>query len=254
MRLPDPLYRLTRDTFVHHAPWHFARMRAEWLEPAERAAWQRARAAFPAVRYVDQPGAGEEFLRFHREMIRVFIWLIVATPEAGMEYRPWIQLPGWLVQAFAKTGGGPQFLSGALAGVEGLIMTGTADQLGSFIEPTDVARLRFDGIHNATHDVVAQVEATTVEPDLVAGAGMGATSTAPNNAHFWALHGWIDERFADWQRRHGEAVDQTPLDPSAQLHGMSAVVPAPLIGNDTAVIDRALSRWREESILRRPLT
>jgi hypothetical protein len=48
---------------------------------------------------------------------------------------------------------------------------------------------------------------------------MGSPDTAHHNEHFWSLHGWIDELFAEWQRAHGEPVDQSPQPPIAAGHG-----------------------------------
>ena len=84
------------------------------------------------------------------------------------------------------------------------------DEKRSTAQPSSIAWLNFTGF-----------------PDLPA-VTMNAFGTAPHNEHFWGLHGWIDERLADWQRAHGEAVEQSPLPPSHHLHGLMGIVPAPV--------------------------
>src|SRR5262245_14246136 len=97
MRLPQALYQAVKAAFAHHNPWHLARMRPASLPPQWQAAWQAARQQFPNARFLDEMGSGEEFLRFHRLMVRNFKWLIAHTPNANFQYEPWPQFPQWLV-------------------------------------------------------------------------------------------------------------------------------------------------------------
>lgn len=253
MRLPHHLFLRTRDAFRHHPVWHLARLRESWLPSVHRPLWQRARATFPMLRYLDQPGAGEEYLRYHRALIRAFEWLADANPAAGVVYAPWPRLPEWLTRAFSRDDGhGPGFLEGADDRIRQLLEEGTADQIGQFLEPTDVARAPFDGVVGAAYQLVARVEALTLDPTLVAGAELTALSTAPNNAAFWGLHGWVDEQYAAWQRRHGEPVDQTPLAPEHSLACWIPSAAAPLTLTELATIDQLLARQLAERIGARP--
>ena len=57
MRLPDNIYNAAKPVFAHHAPWHFARL-------PENARLRGPGTAFPDLKGIDQPGSGEQFLRF----------------------------------------------------------------------------------------------------------------------------------------------------------------------------------------------
>lgn len=253
MRLPHHLFLRTRDAFQQHPVWHLARLRERWLPAVHRPLWQRARDTFPALRYLDQPGAGEEYLRYHRALIRAFEWLADANPAAGVVYAPWPRLPEWLTRSFSRDDGhGPGFLEGADDRIRQLVEEGTADQLGQFLEPTEVARAPFDGLAGAAYHLLARVESLTLDPTLVAGAELSAMSMAPNNAAFWGLHGWLDEHYAAWQRRHGEVVDQSLLAPEHGLPSPTAIALEPLSRTELATIDQLLARQLAERIRARP--
>jgi len=253
MRLPPPLPVRVREACRLHAVWHFARLREAWVPAVHRPLWQRARACYPDLHFLDQPGAGEELLRYHRSLIRAFEWLADAHPEAGVVYAPWPRLPEWLTRAFARDNGhGPGFLPGADERIRQLIEEGTADQLGQFLEPSDVARSRFDGLLGGAHGLIATFEAMTLDPTLVAGAELAGTSTAPSNAAFWGLLGWVDESYADWQRRRGMAVEQTPLAPAQVLPAPVPEAAPPVSPEELATMDQLLHRQMVERIHNRP--
>lgn len=65
MRLPDHIYHALKPVFAPHAPWHYART-------SEGAHLRGPGTQYPDLKGVDEPGSGEQFLRFHREMCRVF--------------------------------------------------------------------------------------------------------------------------------------------------------------------------------------
>ena len=77
MRLPDQIYTEVKGQMAHHAPWHLARFRRSRLPPVMWTDWQDARAMFPGVKYLDEQGGGEEFLRFHRVMVQHYKWTLV---------------------------------------------------------------------------------------------------------------------------------------------------------------------------------
>jgi hypothetical protein len=214
MRLPDTVYQQLKTTMAHHAPWHFARFRREWVAPDDRPAWQLARNQFPNVKYLNQAGCGEEFLRFHRLMIRHFKWIVDQNPQSGFVYSPWRELPNWLAARFSEN-----YLRVANARIAALIERGSADQLGNFIEATALDNSYGSSIHNSCHGQISEYEEENFPNDpRLTDASMNSPDTAHHNEHFWGLHGWIDEIFAAWQRRRGEEVDQSPLEPSHHDH------------------------------------
>lgn len=215
MRLPDPIYAEVKSQMMHHAPWHLARIRRSRLFPQSWPDWDRARLVFPSVKFLDEAGCGEDFLRFHREMIRHYKWILNQHPQIPVTYSPWAQFPAWLEQRFS-----PAYISAAKGQITNLIQNGTADELGNFIEATWLDGSPGSNIHNRSHGEIAAYEALTFPNDTrLDDASMGSPDTAHHNEHFWGLHGWIDELFAEWQRAHGEPVDQNPLAPAAMGHG-----------------------------------
>ncbi|MEP0915025.1 hypothetical protein NDI45_29585 [Leptolyngbya sp. GB1-A1] len=71
MRLPDNLYNAVKPPFKHHSPWHLSRLTREDIlarNPALIPRWEEAREEFK-TKFLNEVGSGEEFLRFHREMI-----------------------------------------------------------------------------------------------------------------------------------------------------------------------------------------
>ena len=201
MRLPDDIYNSVRVAFAHHGGWHAVRK-------PENKNNVVLKALFPDVKRTDEPGSGEEFLRFHREMIQKFKWVIANTPGTTYVFAPWKQLPDNLAVSL-----GADFVSAMHAGVARLIEEGTADDLGHFLEARQVDaqnnELPGSGIHNQCHRSIGLAEAG-VAPALTAGAKMNDLFEAPNNAHFWELHGWLDDIFAAWQKAHGETL-QSPI-------------------------------------------
>ena len=73
MRLPDNIYNAVKPLFAHHAPWHNAR------KPENRSL-RGPGTLFPGLKGIDEPGSGEQFLRFHRDMVRLFKWVLANTP------------------------------------------------------------------------------------------------------------------------------------------------------------------------------
>jgi hypothetical protein len=213
MRLPDELYHAAKPVFAHHAPWHAVR------RPAN-AHLRGPGTAFPNLKGTNEAGSGEQFLRFHRDMVRVFKWLLINTPGSTYAYSPWEQLPSWLADVFEAAR--PGYLAIAYAHVEQLINAGSADDLGNYIEATALAvGQNGSDLHNRAHGTIDHYESDHFGADTerLVDARMGSFATAPHNEHFWGLHGWIDNRFAAWQLAHGEAVNQSPLAPHDAGHG-----------------------------------
>jgi hypothetical protein len=174
-RLPANIYQACIAPFAHHAVWHTAR-HPDW------SGFAKARKVFPNIKLINQAGTGDEFLRFHRMMVREFKWIVANTAGPAYTYEPWPALADFVVQSLDQDP--PNYVADAVARIAQLSTSGTADELGNFEH--------LPGNSDADMDDLAQ---------------------APHNEYFWHLHGWIDGLFADWQRNHGEAVDQSPMQP-----------------------------------------
>ena len=199
-RLPANIYQACIAPFAHHAVWHTAR-HPDW------SGFAKARKVFPNIKLINQAGTGEEFLRFHRMMVREFKWIVANTAGPAYAYEPWPALADFVVQSLDQDP--PDYVAGAVARIAQLVTSGTADELGNFIEATEFGGVPQPGIHNASHGAISDFEHLPGNSD----ADMDDLAQAPHNEYFWHLHGWIDGLFADWQRNHGEAVDQSPMQP-----------------------------------------
>ncbi len=185
----------------------------------------------PPPKLVTEAGAGEEFLRFHRQMVRNFKWLVEYTPglDARYRYEPWPTLPARLRELLdarlspQETPPPVGFAAGAEVQIGTLVQSGTADELGSFIEATRTSNHAYRNLHNRGHGRINHYEQEFAPADPTQiDASMLFFDTSPLNDYFWRFHGWIDQRFAEWQQAHGEAVDQTPVEPTEHDHGMHA--------------------------------
>jgi hypothetical protein len=198
MRLPDPLSRAVRVLSPLHARWHLARhpQRADLRGPGTE---------FPDLLPTDRRGSGKQFLEFHREMIMSFRKILAAHPSTGFAGNAWTEIPLWLVDFFSWAQ--PGFLDGALVRTETLVGEGTADDLGNFLESTLVTSEPFRGFHGLAHANIAGYEEQRFGRDhpFLRGAAMDRAETSPHNEHFWGLHGWIDDRYAELERRRNDA-------------------------------------------------
>jgi hypothetical protein len=221
MELPEPLLSAVKQQFDSHHPfWHLARVReAEIKKPEHKTAWKKARKMFPALKFRDEPGAGAEFLTFHREMMREYKWLLEQLPEANVVYEPWPTIRDD-VRVFIENTYHLSVADG-LNGVSDLSVSGTLSDVGGYIEPSpDNNAESGAGLHDASHGAVSAIEKVQ---GLASEFSMGSPSTAHRNIIFYQLHGWIDERYAAWQRAHGETPDLSPKEPTG-MHGAHAMV------------------------------
>lgn len=216
MLLPEPLFEAIRHHMGDHGDWHIARYRERWLPLEERSIWRRARNKYPELFYLDEAGAGKQFLDFHRLMIRHYKWILANTPGHGKSWYVWTRVPAIYMQRIPS-----HIRNNALTRIEAMITDAsiTADQLGSFIERTKLDTSPGSDLHTALHGAINNVESKQYpnHHDLYR-ASMADLSHAHYNEHFWILHGWIDNIYARWQAAHGLAVEQDALDPSAGLH------------------------------------
>lgn len=214
MKLPEPLYAAVREHMDHHGDWHLARFRERWLPVPERADWRRARDTFPDLKFLDEVGAGEQFLTFHRTMVRQFKWIIDHTTGHNFRFVPWPRIRDDLVQGLP-----PTMLLHAHARILELVREGTRDQLGSFIERTQTDHTPGSNLHTALHGLIDAKESQDFPGDRsLREASMADLSVAHYNEHFWGLHGWIDNIYALWELAHGITPDQSPLEPSHDHH------------------------------------
>ncbi len=194
MRLADPLYAAAKRISASHARWHAARL-------PRNASLRGAGMEFPALRAVDEPGSGEQFLEYHRELLAAF--LDAAASEARLRYSfdRWERFPSWLADFFAWSQ--PGFLPGALARTEEILRGGSPDDLGNFLEPTLVGGDPFRGLHDLAHANIAAYEEHRfgASHPFLRDAAMDSPESAPHNEHFWSLHAWIDGLYSRLLRR-----------------------------------------------------
>jgi len=201
----------------HHGAWHLARTPKAQVKLPDRPAWEHARMMVGPVKFRNQPGAGREFLKFHRDMTRRFRWLVENTHGNQFEYSPWPDIPNWLCAEFPSS-----YLETAQARIRQLVQGSDDDALGAFIEATQYGGELGSDLHNRIHGVIGwkEYEEAIKTNDPVVISNTTATSmdnfdVAHGNEHFWGLHGCIDNLYADWERSNGIEPDQSPLEPSA---------------------------------------
>lgn len=155
-----------------------------------------------------QPGSGEQFLEFHRHMICHFKWIVINVNEPNYAYRPWSELPPWVV-SYLDIHFHPGYLELQLSNIENAVNEKSLDDLGMIIEGT-ISHIQPNGVHAWVHDAVSWWE-TQIRGKPDPEADMGNQYSAIFNDHFWRFHGWIDSFYARWQRLNGQAVDDAPL-------------------------------------------
>jgi hypothetical protein len=215
MRLPGDLYTIVKHHMDGHSDWHIARLNPAEFGPEDQAAIMAARVKFPDAKCVIDPGSGEQFLEFHRDMLRQFKWMVIHTPVPGYVFDEWQVLPPWLAGRFV-----PGDLEGFTAALPGYIAGPSVDLLGSYIESTPRGTAPFHGVHNMCHALIAAAESEMHPGDeRRRDASMVEFSEAPHNEYFWSLHSWIDGMYAAWQVQHGVPVDVSPKKPGHHHHG-----------------------------------
>jgi hypothetical protein len=194
MRLPEPLYRAVKPLSAPHERWHAARL------PGNSSLRGRG-TEFPSLRGLHEPGSGEQFLAYHREMLQRFFEIAASEPRSGFALDRWERFPSWLADIFAWSH--PRFLPGALLRASEIAGSGSADDLGNFIESTLVSADPYRGLHNVAHANIALYEAHRfgAAHPLLEDAAMDSPATSPHNEHFWSLHAWIDGLYSEVLRR-----------------------------------------------------
>lgn len=214
MRLPGNLYNAVKHHMSGHSEWHVARLNPAEFGRAGQAAINAACAKYPGVKCVKEAGAGEQFLEFHREMLRHFKWIVDDTAEPGFHFDEWTELPQWVIDRLE-----PGYMNGFLGAIPGFIAGPSVDALGAFVESTLHGITLYHGVHNTCHSVIAAAEAELYPGDSRRrDASMVEMREAPHNECFWSLHSWIDGMYAAWQLQHGIPVDVSPKPPGGHHH------------------------------------
>ncbi|MBN8598276.1 MAG: hypothetical protein J0L78_11440 [Planctomycetes bacterium] len=210
MRLPGPLFDAVRLHMSWHGDWHYARLNPAAVGRDGQAIIERARVRFPdAICMVDE-GSGEQFLTFHRHMLRHYKWIVQNTPVPGYVFDMWDELPPWVTARL-----GAEYMAGFEAALAELLAGPSLDELGAFLESTPrAARRRFHGVHELCHVAIVDIEAEQYPSDeRRRDASMGDMKLAHYNEHFWSLHHWIDSLYSAWQIGHGIVPNVSPLRP-----------------------------------------
>jgi hypothetical protein len=194
MRIPEALYRAVKPLAAAHERWHAARL-------PENAALRGPATEYPSLRALDEAGSGAQFLEYHREMLVEFLALAARETRAGFALDRWERFPPWLADIFAWSH--PGFLPAALLRAEEIVRSGTADDLGNFLESTLVSADPYRGLHDLAHQNIAVYEEHRFgrAHPFLRDAEMDSAASSPHNEHFWSLHAWIDGLYSRLLRR-----------------------------------------------------
>jgi hypothetical protein len=207
MLLPGPLFSLIEPHLDHHHCWHLARQPAQ----GDLRAMFPGEGGEPRLHGINEAGSGKDFLLFHRRMLQHFFWMLQQPPGVpSFRFGRWTdrRLPAWVEDLIAKCF--PEFqLMVAYQRIEALIHQDSLDELGAYLEPNAIHKNEPGaGLHFLVHSAIGKFERSLYPCDVT--APMDSMGLAPGNIFFWPLHGWIDDRFADWQSAHGIAVERPP--------------------------------------------
>lgn len=214
---------------THHHLWHFVRSSASWQSLSDEARSQLTAAGWAAPRFEEDAGSGIDFLGMHRQMIVMTNAAMVAAGDPD-----WLSVTGWTPIPWADDDPDwpvPEWQSDPPPWA-------TEEQWAEFTE------LAFEARSSARIEEMQQVASNLLNPDVLGGLSLdqlgsamewsihgwmhmrwsgaphheGFSSDSANdwlfvpwsshvNKHFWKLHGWIDERIADWELATGETAD-----------------------------------------------
>jgi hypothetical protein len=210
MKLPSPIFELVRAKFSCHGCWHRLRMpdssRAQAIRNRCFGKGELGTLWPKGLQAQENPGSGQDFLLFHRLMIRNFKW-IVEHAKPSYQYRPWVDFPPFVASALDQTSA--SYRRDLDKKLNDMVVNATLDDLGRFIEGSDsfTPHIHFM-VHGIVHDFEEDNYGAQPESD------MGRFQVAALNEHFWGLHGWIDEIYAKWQRAHRQKVNQIAAKPN----------------------------------------
>lgn len=246
---------------THHHLWHFVRNRAAWNSRPQAEREALIAAGWQAPRFENEPGAGLDFLRMHREMIAM---VDAALANAGDPFwravRGWAPIPWadddplWPVPDWPTPDRGGRWARdpAAIQQMKTLVaeqfrnpawlQTVTLDQLGRAMEGTIHAwmHLRWSGPPPA--------DLQSADP---ANDWLAIPYASHVNKHFWKLHGWIDERIADWEAANGQTADLSTgwSGPTVETMPMAHAAPAHLMANVPPVAEMPIPMMPVEGLI-----
>ena len=280
--LPRPVVLMlaSADMRRHHAIWHFVRNRWHVLSAADQADYTAEQWAPPRLNPLARPGdpvpapprdagAGLDFLYMHRRMIEsVDEMLADAADPSYPRVEGWSPIPwdhddtDWPVPAVYDPGVAPakdpaqtaawQATVASTFENDAWLATQELDDVGSEIE---------DGIHNWMHmhwsAAPWYTEAPGQDPDDPRNDYLGSTYSSHVNKAFWKLHGWIDDRIAQWEQASGRQADFTQswegpaMHGHGPHHGLETIVPTRPLTAAEAQHASQVFRWALERVPQR---
>jgi hypothetical protein len=213
MKLPNNIYAMVKEYMGHHGCWHKLRREDYSQEARNRCFSPGGPSHWPwpnGLKEQGQQGSGDDFLKFHRLMIRNFRWIVATAPGPRYSYIPWQQFPPWLIDIFTMVD--PRYVTRVNEDLDGIVSNSakSSDDLGRRIEGPQIGAA-FPNIHSNVHGAVSDYEFKHFGAQT--SCDMGKASVSMLNEHFWGFHGWIDNYYAHWQIAHGDTVDQSPVKP-----------------------------------------
>jgi hypothetical protein len=210
----DEVYCLALRYFNCHGCWHLVRRLSGNNGKKIRNTCFPPNDLWPAgLQEQGAQGSGDDFLKFHRQMVRNFKWILTQVPSSPA-YPPWSKFPGFVTDLFDVENS--NFRRTFESDLQHMIEQDSSDALGRFIEDGQGATMKDMSVHSKAHGLIGLYEAK-----LFGGAAkvadMGNFNSSALNEHFWGLHGGIDEIYAHWQRLHGEKPVQSALKPDEPM-------------------------------------
>jgi hypothetical protein len=212
---------------VDHHVWHLVRNPDYWhsLTPQEQANY--AAEGWQAPRFHGTAGSGIDFLGMHRNMIpHVDHLMSQAGDPAWPKVIAWAPIPWSEIDADWPVPPSWPGINPGMASAKSAASAATNQQIADqLVDPTilrkvtidDVGRFIEGSIHAWMHNrwsAAPTVDVWAPEPE---NDYLGAPYSSHVNKHFWKLHGWIDERIANW-----EAANDRQADLSAAWSGPTA--------------------------------
>jgi N-acetylmuramoyl-L-alanine amidase/GH25 family lysozyme M1 (1,4-beta-N-acetylmuramidase) len=258
----------------HHALWHTFRSSWGSLNGAQQTAAENA--GWKPARFDNDPGSGLDFFAMHRRMVadanaylalvgdplytRIAGWSAIPFDHADVDWpMPAVPSTSWLATSDAKTQSTTDDKQKLVTGVlenDAEIAKMSLDRYGLEIEWQ---------IHGWMHyhwsaGEPADAGKSLTYPDGRVNDWLGHPFSSAVNPAFWKLHGWIDDRIAQWERVHGASADAElaggwngpmPAAPSAlAISQMGSMEMAPIEPAFYALFREAISAFRFRDVSR----
>ncbi|MEO4045008.1 hypothetical protein AAFN47_25700 [Hoeflea sp. CAU 1731] len=214
---------------VHHHLWHFVRSEENWNGLSQADKDSLTADGWAAPRFNQEPGSGLDFLGMHRQMIHMTNTALAAAGDSN-----WPNVTGWNPIPFEDNNSDwpvPQWQAAPPPWADAALwqnFTDLADQARSDARVNEMksiaAIFRDSGRLSAMSldELGIQMEWSIHGWMHMRWSGAPANdafSSDPDNdwlflpwsshvsSTFWKLHGWIDERIADWEAATGQVAD-----------------------------------------------